>query len=118
MQEIKKVKKISVANIFSLTSSLAAFLAVFAFYSYAIILALKAGQTAKPLYKFILFNVSLGLVSSLFAAFLAGLVAWIFGIILAGLYNTMAKKSGGLKIEIDGLPERPEEKKQEELFPF
>jgi uncharacterized membrane-anchored protein len=119
MLEIKKIKKISLANTTAFICAVLSFLAVFGFYSYALIIALKTGQTADPLYKFILFNVSLGVASGLFVAFLIGLASWLIGLIISGLYNIIAAKSGGLKIEIDGLAkEQVEEKKQEELFPF
>lgn len=120
MLEIKKIKKISLANIFAFFYAIVGFLSVSGFYAYAIIAALRTGQTVEPLNKFIWFNVGVGLLSGIFAAFFAGLAGWLIGFCAGGLYNIFAKRSGGLKVEIEGLPlaQPIEENKQKELFPF
>ncbi len=120
MLEIKKIKKISLANVFAFFQAVAGFLLVFGFYSYALLAALKTGQTADPLSKFIWFNVGVAFLSALFTAFFSALAGWLIGFAAAGLYNLLASRSGGLKVEVDGLAEAPpqEREKQEKLFPF
>jgi uncharacterized membrane protein len=119
MLEIKKIKKISLANVFSFFSSLMVFFVVSGFYGYVIVLAVKTGQIAEPLPKFIWFNVGVGLLSALFSAFFAALVSWPLGFLAAGLYNVFAKRSGGIKVEVDGLVQPSlVEDKQDKLFPF
>lgn len=119
MIEIKKIKKISLANAVAFLSSLAAFALTSGFYGYALVMAIKTGQTAEPLSKFVWFNVGVGLLAGLYAAFFTGLLSWAIGFLAAGLYNVFAKRSGGIKIEADGLPMAElKEDKQGELFPF
>ena len=120
MLEIKKIKKISLANIFAFFYAVIGFIVASGFYGYAIIAAFRTGQTVEPINKFVWFNIGVGLLGGIFTAFFAGLAGWLIGFFVAALYNIFAKRSGGLKLEVEGISELmlKNEDKQEKLFPF
>ena len=119
MIEIKSVKKLSLANLFSFLYAVFGFLSALIFGIFVLASALQRGETTGPLTKFVLLNSIIIFLSAVFAAFLAGLLGWLFGFFSAGLYNIFARRYGGLKIESAGDgPEVKEENRQKELFPF
>lgn len=119
MIEIKKIKKISLANACAFLSAVFAFVLVSGFYGYALVAAIRTGKTAQPLSEFIWFNVGVGLLSGVFAAFLTSLLIWSLVFLFSGLYNIFAKRSGGVMVDLEGLPKVDQaEDKQERLFPF
>ena len=57
-----------------------------------------------------LFNIGAGLLLGIITAFFTAAIGWVFGFILAGVYNWFAKKMGGVKVE---LAEAEEAKKED-----
>jgi hypothetical protein len=122
MFEIKKIKKISLANIAASLYALFAFIGSFGASIYAIVFFVHGKQFDKQLALYILTNLGLGFLIALAAAIIAAILGWLMGFIAAGFYNFIVKTTGGLKIELvdeagQAMAFKPEEKKQE-LFKY
>ncbi len=122
MQEIKKIKKLSVANIAGLIYALFGFIISFAASIYALVLVLLEKQTAGKLLIYISTSLGLNFLIALAVALIAGAIGWLVGLIAAAFYNFLAKNIGGVKIDLadeagQAAVFKPEEKKQE-LFKY
>jgi hypothetical protein len=100
MQEIKKIKKLSLANIVALLYALFGFIASFATSIYALVVVINEKETAGKFWSFIGTNIGLGFLIALAAAIIAGAVGWLLGLIIAACYNYLAHQVGGVKVEL------------------
>jgi hypothetical protein len=122
MLEIKKIKKLSFANIVALLHAFFAFLLTFGIFIYFLVKVVLEKETDGHLFKYIFINLGLDFLISLGVAVAAGAAGWIFGVIAAGLYNFFAREIGGVKAELaneigQAAVIKTEEKKQE-LFKY
>jgi uncharacterized membrane protein len=120
--EIKKIKKISLANIVALLHVFFAFIISFGIFIYLLVKIVLEKEMADKLVKYIFVNLGLDFLISLGVAVAIGVVGWIIGFIAAGMYNFFAREVGGAKIEfVDetgaAMVMKTEEKKQE-LFKY
>jgi hypothetical protein len=120
--EIKKIKKLSIANIVALLYALFGFVASFAASIYALVVVITEKETTCKIYLYVLTNIGLGFLIALAAAIIAGAVGWLLALVAAAFYNFLAKNIGGIKVELaDETGKAPvikvEEKKQE-LFKY
>ncbi|HTX86751.1 MAG TPA: hypothetical protein VMC41_01630 [Candidatus Nanoarchaeia archaeon] len=122
MTEIKKIKKLSLANIVALLYALFGFIASFAASIYSLVIVLAQKQTAGKLLVYICTNLGLGFLIALAAAIIAGAAGWLLGFVSAGFYNFLAKSIGGVKIEMAeetfGEVKKVEEVKNNQLFKY
>jgi hypothetical protein len=120
--EIKKIKKLSLANIAALLYALFGFATSFGASIYFLVKVIAENNISEKLPIYIATNIGLGFLIALAAAIIAGLVGWLMGFISAGFYDFIVKTTGGIKIELADetgaiVTMRPEEKKQE-LFKY
>jgi hypothetical protein len=100
MFEIKKVKKLSVANIAALLYAFFGFVGSFIASIYSLVIFVHEKHFDQKLAMYILTNLGLGFLIALAAAIIAGIVGWILGIIAAAFYNFIVKTVGGIKVEL------------------
>lgn len=101
MTEIKKIKNISLANI------IGAIYACIGFFV-SLILAILVGGNIISQSSFvgsgiavIFFHIGAGVLFGILTAAITGAFGWVAGFIIASIYNLVARKIGGIKIEID-----------------
>ena len=103
MYEIKKINKVSLAKIMALIYSLAGF-----FISMGVAISTIANIVTQKDFSgsatvIALFNIGAGLVLSLLAALVVGIFGWVIGYLTAGIYNMFARRSGGIKMELEKI---------------
>jgi len=105
MKEIKKIKALSVANIMAgIYATIGFFMAIgVAISTMTNIVAQK--DFAGSILIVTLFNIGTGILLGLVVALVIGFLGWIFGYVIATLYNIFAKRFGGLKIELREVEE-------------
>jgi ABC-type sulfate transport system permease component len=115
--EIKKIKKLSLANIVALFYALFGFVVPLAALVHALVKVIYEKETAGKLTSYIFINLGVDFLISLAVAVGAGIIGWLIGFIMAGFYNFLAREIGGVKIELaDEAGQKiikTEEKKQE-----
>jgi ABC-type Fe3+ transport system permease subunit len=116
MFEIKKVKKLSVANIAALLYAFFGFVGSFIASVYSLVIFVHEKNLDQKLAMYILTNLGLGFLIALAAAVIAGIFGWLLGIIAAAFYNFIAKTISGIKVELadeagQALTLKTEEKK-------
>jgi hypothetical protein len=107
MFEIKKIAKLSLANIAALLYALFGFFASFAALIYSLIKVILEKETAGKLVQYIFINLGVDFLLSLGAAFIAGAIGWIVWFVASVFYNFIAKNIGGIKIELADEDNRP-----------
>ena len=100
MKEIKKIKKISLANIVAVIYGLIGF-----FVSVGIAISVMANIILQKDFSgsiiiVTLFNVGSGILIGLIFSLIIACFGWLIGYILAGVYNWFARRVGGIKIEL------------------
>ncbi|MDO8668569.1 MAG: hypothetical protein Q7K35_05825 [bacterium] len=110
MKEIKSINKKSLAKMMALIYGLVGFFMalVVAVLTIINIIARKDFQGSVILVTS--FNIGAGLLLGVLTALLTALIGWIIGYIMAGIYNRLAKRTGGIKIELVEVIEKAEEK--------
>ena len=100
MEEVKKINALSLANIMAgIYATIGFFMAIgVAISTMANIVAQK--DFAGSILIVTLFNIGTGILLGLVVALVIGFLGWIFGYVIAILYNMFAKRLGGLKIEL------------------
>lgn len=98
-KEIKKIKKISVANLFSFVYATVGFLFGTGFYLFFVISALYHDKVVGSVKEFILINLAFTIILGLLVAVVVGAIGWILGFFFSFLYNFYAQKMGGAKVE-------------------
>ena len=99
MKEIKKIKKISAANLLAFVYASVGFLFGVGFYLFFMISAIYHDHVVGSLTEFIFVNLIFTLILGLVVAIVVGAVGWILGFLFSLLYNFYAQKVGGAKIE-------------------
>jgi hypothetical protein len=99
MFEVKKIAKLSLANIAALLYALFGFIASFAALVYGFIKVILEKETAGKLAQYIFINLGVDFLLSLGLAIIAGAFGWLIGLIASGCYNFLAREIGGVKIE-------------------
>jgi len=99
MKEIKKINGSSLAKILAAVYALLSFL-----FSLVAALSLGLGAISKGaggafLAAFFIYT-GLGILTGLAASFLAGFCGWIIGHAVAAIYNFLATRFGGIKVEL------------------
>jgi hypothetical protein len=122
MFEVKKIKKLSLANIAALLYGLFGFIISFATLICALVKVILEKNITDQLAKFIFMNLGLDFLLSLAAAIIAGVIGWFIGLIASGFYNFLAKNIGGVKIELSDetgiAPAVGMEEKKQKLFKY
>jgi hypothetical protein len=124
MMEIKKIKKLSLANIVGSLYALFGFIASFAASIYALVIVINEKHAAGQIYLYILTNLGLGFLLALGVAIAAGIVGWLLGFIASAFYNYFSGQIGGVKIELDSEAltfsdgKKSDESKKQELFKY
>ena len=103
MTEIKKIDKISLADIVGLLYAVFGFFATIIIFAYTLISSLSKGEVAQPLVKFIFLNIGVGIWAGVMAAIIAGIAGWIIGFFAGMFYNLLVKRFGGIKVELKEL---------------
>ena len=100
MKEVKKINALSLANILAgIYATIGFFVAIgVAISTMKNIGAQKDFAGSILLATFL--NIGVGILLGLIVALVIGFLGWIFGYIIAILYNMFAKRLGGLKIEL------------------
>ncbi len=99
MREIKRVKKISVANVLAFIYGVLGFVLSISFYLYFTISALLNDHVVGPVRDFVLVNLMSAFVLGLGVALASGICGWILGLFLSFLYNFFAQRFSGIKID-------------------
>ncbi|MDD4902334.1 MAG: hypothetical protein PHE24_04300 [Patescibacteria group bacterium] len=130
MQEIKKIKKLSLANIIALIYALFGFVASFSVTIYSLLTVITQKPMADKLLIYMATNLGLGFLIALAAALIAGIMGWLLGLVIAACYNYLARQIGGVKVELteetvgEGTKEKPAfakataGKEKQELFKY
>jgi hypothetical protein len=100
MFEVKKIAKLSLANIAALLYALFGFIATFAALVYGFIKVILEKETAGKLVQYIFINLGVDFLFSLGVAIIAGAIGWLVWFAASGFYNFIAKNIGGIKIEL------------------
>ncbi|MFA5247640.1 MAG: hypothetical protein WC415_00110 [Patescibacteria group bacterium] len=100
MQEIKKIKKLSLANIVGPIYAVIGFLSSFGFSFYSLIKFAVGKNIDRTFFVWFFSTLGLGILISLATALAVGVLGWIMGILIAGFYNFFAREIGGIKIEL------------------
>jgi|GEM_PF-1604029 hypothetical protein len=99
MLEVKKISKLSLANIAALLYALFGFIVSFTALIYTLIKVILEKETAGKLAQYIFINLGLDFLIALGVAVIAGIIGWLVGLIAAAFYNFLAREIGGIKIE-------------------
>lgn len=100
MREIKKIDKKSLAAIVSVFYGLAGLGVFLAIVISSLLNLILSNEFSGPIFKDILFNLGLGLVAGIVVGLISGVIGWILGFVWAAIYNLVAAKMGGIKIEL------------------
>ncbi|MFH1427043.1 MAG: hypothetical protein ABIG60_00745 [Patescibacteria group bacterium] len=100
MVEIKKVNKITVANIFAAFYGLSGFFVSLAVAVSALFNIILHKDFSGSVIIIALFNIGVGVLIGIFAALLACFLGWIIGYMVASFYNFFARIFGGIKVEL------------------
>lgn len=100
MREIKKVDKKSFAKILAIVYAVLGFFITIGTAIITIINIAKQADFAGSVIMMTLFNVGAGLIVGIIIALLASLFGYLVGYVFALVYNIVAKKIGGVKIEL------------------
>jgi hypothetical protein len=101
MREIKKINKNSLAKL------LAVFHAVVGFFIGVLVAVvnifniLSQNTFSESAFQVVIFNIGAGVIVGVLTFLLFGLVGWLIGFLIALIYNFIAKKFGGIKIDLD-----------------
>jgi len=94
MKELKKIDIISLAKFEAL------FMAILSFVS-AIIYTMIGNNMSSQMSEYNIYTTGyMGVISIIVSPIVYGILGFIFGMLLAIIYNILAKKIGGIKIEI------------------
>jgi hypothetical protein len=122
MQEIKKIKKLSLANIVALLYALFGFVASFSVTIYSLVTVITQKPMADKLLIYMATNLGLGFLIALAAALIAGAIGWLLGLVIAACYNYFAGQIGGVKVDLAeetaGEKKKVEEVKNNQLFKY
>ncbi|HTW96916.1 MAG TPA: hypothetical protein VMD74_04645 [Candidatus Methylomirabilis sp.] len=122
MQEIKRIKKLSLAKIVALAWALLAFIISFGFFIYSLVKIILEKNITSRLAYFIAVNLGLAFLSSLVVAIIAAAIGWLIGLLVSSWYNFIAREIGGVKIELAEEESETEEviiiEKKQELFKY
>mgnify|MGYP001592287233 CR=1 FL=1 len=112
MTEIKSINHRSLANITALIYGLVGFFiaVIIAISTMANIVLQK--DFAGSVILVTVFNIGAGLLLGVLSAILTAAVGWIIGYLLAGIYNWVSKKVGGVKLELTVMNEVKKEAAQ------
>jgi len=103
MQEIKRIKNITLARVVAVFYAIVSFLVTIVVAISAIVNIITQGDFTGSIAVVIFFNLGGGVLLGLVASILIGSFGWIIGYISAVFYNLFARKYGGLKVEIAGI---------------
>ncbi len=121
MQEIKRIKAVSLAKIVAVFYGLTGFLISLGVAVLTIVNMVTQGDFVGSVMMVALFNIGAGILLGLLVALVTGFLGWLLGYVVGVIYNRLARRFGGIKIDfIDAGPEvgasnepEPENKKEE-----
>jgi len=108
MKEIKKINNLSLANI------LAAINGLIGFFTGVIMAIISAANLIGPadsgnsVIIITLANIGASILLGLLVALATACLGWLFGYIMAAIYNTLAVRIGGIIIELKDVNQRDE----------
>ena len=100
MTEIRKIRKISAANVSAFIYAVMGFVLSSCFYLFFMIEALINDHVVGPVRDFVLANLAFTFVLSLGVALAAGVFGWLLGFFVSLLYNIFAKRVKGIEVEV------------------
>ena len=108
MEEVKRIKILSLAKITAAVCGLAGFLVVLLVATSPFVNTISQGNLIGSLSVAVFLDLGVGVLVSLIFGAIAGVFGFFCGFIIAYLYNIFAGRLGGIKIEL-------EEEKNEEI---
>lgn len=101
--EIKKIDKYSLAKITAFIYGLIGFVIVILLAIFTITNIIAQQDFTGSILMVTLFNSGAGILLGILLALLFALIGFIIGFITAGIYNILAQKTGGIKIELSEI---------------
>ncbi len=101
MREIKKINKNSLAKVIAVFYAIIGFIIGILVAITNILNILSQRTFNESALVVIIFNISAGLIIGVLTFLFFGLIGWFIGYITAAIYNFIAKKLGGIKIDLD-----------------
>lgn len=101
IKEIKKIKKLSFANILGIVYASIGFLFGILFYVYFLIKTLLRSDILVVSWLDFLSNFLYVLIFGALVSLFSGVIAWLFSLLMTSLYNLFAPKVGGIELEIE-----------------
>lgn len=114
MKEIKRFKKITLANITAAIYGLVGFFIALGVAIFAMANIIMQKDFVGSIIVVTLFNIGTGLLLGIIVALFTAVIGWIVGYITAGVYNMFAKRFGGVVFELDDVQEKEKVEEREE----
>ncbi len=100
MKEIKKINKISLANVTAMIYGVVGFFVSVCVFVFSLTSAVIGDGSRGSLIGFVFFNIGLTLLVALIVSIITSIIGWLVGLLLAIFYNMFASRLGGIKIEL------------------
>jgi len=101
-KEIKKINKISLANIIAIIYGVIGFFVASFSFVFSLSSAIVNGEdTGISFISFIVFNVSVSIILGLLISIITGAIGWVGGFFMGLFYNMTSSRFGGIKIELN-----------------
>lgn len=112
MKEIKKVNKISFANVIAMFYGVIGFFIASLAFIFSLSSAVVEGEDGGfSLLGFALFNIGLSILLGFLVSIVTAIFGWILGFLVGLFYNMFALRLGGVKIELTDVVAWKEEMK-------
>lgn len=114
IKEIKKIRKISLANVTSMFYGVIGFFVACCTFIFSISSVLVYGEEKGPFFGFILFNICIAILVGLVVSVITAVFGWLLGFLIAIFYNMFATRLGGIKVELEDVVKKEEKEKKKE----
>lgn len=104
--EIKKIDKFSLAKVLGLIYGLIGLIMALFVAVMTMLNIIWQKDFAGSVIIVSLFNLGAGLLLGVITALIGGAFGWIIGLVIAAIYNFLAKKVGGVKVSLDQTSEK------------
>lgn len=115
MKEIKKINKISLANIVAMIYGVIGFFASVCVFVFSFTQAIVESGSRGSVIGFVFFNIGITILFALIVSIITAIIGWLIGLLIAIFYNMFALRLGGIKIELEDVyPKNNESSKVKE----
>ncbi|MFH1523017.1 MAG: hypothetical protein ABIE43_04350 [Patescibacteria group bacterium] len=114
MHEIKKIENITLANMAAVFYALISFFVSIIVSMFTMAEIIIQNEYSSSIIVVTLINIGAGVLLGLIVSLVAGCIGWIMGYMSAIIYNMFARRVGGVKISLEQVDGRREDKKKEE----